>query len=353
MGDSVLVDKGSASKPEAYKAAIFRGPGKVDVISLPYPQCGEDEAIVRNLMTGVCGSDIFAWQKHGPTSRIWVDEEFGHEAIAEVVELGDKVSGLKVGDRVFVNTDKAFRDRRRVSAAGGFSHYLRIPRCEVGYSLLPIDNDLPLRTAVLFEPFVIGTRGVKVLDPKPGDRAIVFGAGIIGMTSAIMLKWYGCEDVMVVDLSDFRLENAKRLGLLTCNPSREDLQAAAKAAFGTSPGYPAEKCGARLYVDAVGVASVIADFAALAPRNGSLSLVGVHKDPVALDLAQVAFNNWHIHGCGDGSTESLWPEILDMMRSGRFDLPALVTHEFPIDRITEALEQAGRANEAQKVCISF
>ena len=339
--------------PETYKAAMFRGPGRVEVVDLPYPKCGENDAIVRNLLTGICGSDIFAFQKHGPTSRIWIDEEFGHEGIAEVVELGRNVKGLSVGDRVFVNTDKAFRDKRRVSAAGAFSNFLKIPQCEVGYSLLPIDKDLPLRAAVLFEPFVIGTRGVKVLNPQPGDNAIVFGAGIIGMTSAIMLKWLGCDKVMVVDLSDFRLENARRLGFLTCNTARENLQERAFAEFGRSPGYPGEKCGARLYVDAVGVAPVIESFAALAPRNGSLSLVGVHKAPVALDLAAAAFNNWHIHGCGDGATEDLLPEILAMMRSGRFDLPSLVTHEFPIDRIVPALEQAGRADEAQKVCISF
>jgi len=170
-------------KPESFKAAIFRGVGNVDVVDLPYPSCGDDEAIVRNMMTGICGSDIFAFQKHGPESRIWIDEEFGHETISEVVELGKDVKGLKVGDRVFVNQDKAFRDPRRVSATGGFSNYLRIPQCEVGYSLLPIDNDLPLRAAVLFEPFVIGTRGVKAVNPQPGDSAIVFGAGIIGITT--------------------------------------------------------------------------------------------------------------------------------------------------------------------------
>lgn len=340
-------------RPETYKAAIFRGPGKVDVTQLPYPACGDDEAIVRNLLTGICGSDIFAFQKHGPTSRIWVDEEFGHEGIAEVVELGKDVTGLSIGDRVFVNTDRAFRDKRRVSAAGAFSNYLRIPQCEVGYSLLPIDKALPLRSAVLFEPFVIGARGVKVLEPRVGDNAIVFGAGIIGMTSAIMLKWYGCKDVMVVDLSDFRLENARRLGFLTCNSATEDLKEKAVAAFGSSPGYPAAKCGARLYVDAVGVAPVLDSFAMLAPRNGSLSLVGVHKSPVALDLAAVAFNNWHIHGCGDGPTEDYHADIVAMMRSERFDLPSLVTHEFPIDQIEQALVQAGKPDEAQKVCISF
>jgi len=144
-----------------------------------------------------------------------------------VVELGKDVTGLKVGDRVFVNQDKAMRDPRRVSATGGFSNYLRIPQCVVGYSLLPIDNALPLRAAMLFEPFVIGTRGVKELKPGPGDSAIVFGAGIIGMTSAIMLKWYGCDKVMVVDHSDYRLENARRLGFTTCNSGTENLKESA------------------------------------------------------------------------------------------------------------------------------
>jgi threonine dehydrogenase-like Zn-dependent dehydrogenase len=340
-------------RPDTYKAAIFRGVGKVEVVDLPYPPCGDDEAIVRNLLTGICGSDIFAFQKHGPESRIWRDEEFGHEAISEVVELGKNVTGLKVGDRVFVNQDKAMRDPRRVSATGGFSNYLRIPQCVVGYSLLPIDNSLPLRAAVLFEPFVIGTRGVKELRPGPGDSAIVFGAGIIGMTSAIMLNWYGCDKVMVVDYSDYRLENARRLGFTTCNSGTENLKEKAFSEFGSQRGYPAEKCQARLYVDAVGVKSVLESFALLAPRNGEIAIVGVHKEPAPFDWVQVSFNNWHLHGCGNGATEALLPEILAMMRSGKYALPALVSHEFPVDQINEALTLAGQPNRAQKVCISF
>lgn len=91
----------------------------------------------------------------------------------------------------------------------------------------------------------------------------------------------------------------------------------------------------------------------LAPRNGEISIVGVHKEPSPFDWVQVSFNNWHIHGCGNGDTEGLLPEILSMMRSGEYDLPTLVSHEFPVDQINEALTLAGRPNRAQKVCISF
>jgi threonine dehydrogenase-like Zn-dependent dehydrogenase len=103
----------------------------------------------------------------------------------------------------------------------------------------------------------------------------------------------------------------------------------------------------------VGVRAVLENFSMLAPRNGEISIVGVHKEPAALDWTQVSFNNWHIHGCGDGATEDLLPEILAMMRSGKYDLASLVTHEFPVDRIEDAIRLAANPHEAQKVCISF
>lgn len=340
-------------RPETYKAALFGGVGKVHVVDLPYPPCDDDEAIVRNILTGICGSDIYAYQKHGPESRIWIDEEFGHEAISEVVELGKNVKGLAIGDRVFVNQDKAFRDIRRISATGGFSNYLRIPQCELGYSLLPIDQVLPPKVAVLFEPFVIGTRGVKMLQPRTGDHAIVFGAGVIGLTSAVMLDWYGCDRVMVCDYSEFRLESARRLGFLTCHLGTEDLRTKAFEAFGSQPGYPDERCAARLYIDAVGVAAVLDNFALLAPRNGALSVIGVHKARAPIDWTALSFNNWHIHGCGDAATEALLPEIMAMMRSDKYDLASLVTHQYPIDRIDEAIRHAADPHSAQKICISF
>ena len=192
-----------------------------------------------------------------------------------------------------------------------------------------------------------------MLNAQPGDSAIVFGAGIIGMTSAIMLQWYGCEKVMVVDLSDFRLENARKFGFATCNPSREDLRARALAEFGSEQSHFGERCKAKLYVDAVGVKSVMESFAMLAPRNGAISIVGVHKEPVPIDLTKLSFSNWRIHGCGDAQTEELLPEILEMMRAKRDELAALVTHEFKVDQINQAIALAADAQHAQKVCISF
>jgi len=336
----------------SYPAAIFRGVGSVDVVELPWPECGEDDVIIRNLLTGVCGSDIAAYRSGGDPYMIWKDHEFGHEAISEVVAVGRNVQGLAVGDRVFATSD-SLRDFHRAATIGGFSQYIRIPQCELGYSLIRIDNDLPLRSAVLFEPFVIATRAVRNLQSGPGKSAIVFGAGIIGMASAIMLQWYGCDKVMVVDFSDFRLAKARALGLITCNPSHEDLRERAVAEFGGAATMAGEACGAHLFVDCVGARAVVDDFLRLAPIGGTLAVVGVHHAPAEINMARLCFDDLRIVGCGKTKTADLADDILAMMRSGRYDLPGLVTHEYPVDQIAEALVTAADASSAQKVCISF
>jgi threonine dehydrogenase-like Zn-dependent dehydrogenase len=340
-------------RPASYKAAIYRGAGYVDVVELPYPKCGDDDIIVRNLLTGVCGSDVSAYKHGGDVHMIWKDHEFGHESLSEVVEIGKNVKGLALGDHVFPNQGKALRDPRRMSTVGGFSEYIRIPQCEVGYSLFKIDNDIPVRCAVMVEPFVVGTRGAQNLKPGPGKTAIVLGAGIIGIATAIMLQWYGCSKVMIVDVSEFRLEKAKKFGLVTCNSAREDLKTKAFAEFGTQRSSFGECCAADLYVDAVGIKAAFDAFAMLAGREASLGILGVHHEPVSIDLLRVCYGNWKITGCGNTPIEAAMSDILEMMRSQKYDLASLVTHEYKVDQIVDALVMGSVTGEAQKVCISF
>lgn len=346
-------------KPTTYKAAIFRDAGKVEVIDLPYPHCGDSDIIVKNLMAGFCGSDLSAFRHGGDPHMIWKDHEFGHEMISEVIEVGKDVKDVQVGDYVFPNMGYAKNDRRRMATVGGFSEYIHIPQCVVGgpanlgKSIIKIDKSIPIKSAVLLEPFVIGSRGAKSLNPGPGKTAIVFGAGIIGMSAAIMLKWWGCDKVMIVDISDFRLENAKKFGLITCNSAKEDLKAKAIAEFGGGPGMFGETCNANLYLDALGIQAAEDNFMALAGREASLAVVGVHHKPVTMNFVQVCYSNWHIGGAGNTPLEVLAVEIVEMMKSGKYDVSSLVSHEYRLGQVVEAITMSGNSTEAQKVCISY
>jgi threonine dehydrogenase-like Zn-dependent dehydrogenase len=340
-------------KPETYKAAIFRDIGKVDIVDLPYPECGDDDVIVKNLMATICGGDSDAYRFGGDATHVWKDHEFGHEMISEVVEIGKNVKGLKIGDHVFPNMDKAKRDRRRVATVGGFSEYIHIPQCEVGYSVLMIPNEIPPKAATLIEPFVIGTRGAKSLDPGPGKTATVFGAGAIGMSSAIMLKWYGCDKVMIVDISDKRLELAAQFGLVTCNSKTEDLKAKAIETFGSGYSIAGETSACDLYLDGVGAQPLLDNFQQLAKRGARLAVVGVFHEPGTIDMRMLCYSSWLIGGCGTEPIEKLVPEITDMLQSGKYDISKMISHEYRVDDMDEAIKMAINTEEALKVAISY
>ena len=72
-----------------------------------------------------------------------------------------------------------------------------------------------------------------------------------------------------------------------------------------------------------------------------------------INLKLLCYNNWHIHGCGNTPSEIASVDVLKLMQSGKYDLSSLVSHEFPIDQIVDALVRGGNSREAQKVCISY
>ena len=336
-----------------FKGAIYRGVGSVDIADIPYPECGDGDVIVKNLIAGICGAEVSAFYKGGDAQMIWKDSEFGHEMVSEVVEMGKDVKDIAIGDYVFPNMGQAKRDRMRMSTVGAHSEYIHIPQFEINYSAVKVDKGIPLTTSVLLEPFVVGTRAAKNTNPGPGKSAVVIGAGIIGMGAAIMYKWYGCDKVMVVDISDFRLENAKKFGLITCNPQTEDLKAKAIAEFGSSMCYSGEVCGAQLYVDATPTDDFLDYFSLLAGRNSIIAVAGTHRQPLSVDFLKVSYNNWYITGSGNGTYDELAVEVLEMMKSGKFDLSSLVTHQFKHEDIVDAIKQAGKPEEAQKVVVVY
>lgn len=168
-----------------------------------------------------------------------------------------------------------------------------------------------------------------------------------------MLHYYGCPKVMIVDISEKRLANARTFGLITCNPETEDLKAKAFAEFGTQTTFLGERCNAQLYLDAIGLKVATDNFAMLAGREAILAIVGAHHEPVAWNLRHLSLMNWRVTGCGGISIQEAFVDILAMMRSGKYDLSSLVTHEYRVDQIADALVMGGNAAEAQKVCISF
>lgn len=334
------------------KGFIYNGPKSIALRELELPACGEDDIIIRNLYAGICGSDVTAWKQGGESMRIFPGSEFGHEMVGVVTEAGKNVEGIRKGDRVYPYPLFCKGDTSRSSTVGGFSEYVHIPNCRLNHSVYKVDDCIPDRVAAMLEPFTVGGRAAVLSDPRPGQNAVVFGAGVIGMAAAITLKHLGCDRVMLVNRSTYRLEIARELGFDTCSPVKQDLKETAMTALGTGYGIMGPTIDADIYIDATGSDDALKAFCRYGKLNAVFTIVGLHHHPLSIDPLPLTYSSWRIQGSGGYTSESV-QTALEIMRAGNFDLEKLVTQEYSHAQLEEALEKASVSSESLKVLIKY
>ena len=334
------------------KAAIYQGIKNIEIKDLPMPDCDDDGIVVKNLYAAICGSDVTAWNYGGRDNMIFEGFEFGHEMVSEVVKVGKNVQGVKVGDRVFP-TFLAKGDITRAATIGGFSEYIEIPKCVVGQSVYIVSDKIEDNVACLIEPFTIGARAVlHIGNIEKGKNAVVFGAGAIGLTAAMTLKYLGAN-VCVVDLSEARLNIAKDLGMDVCNLSNENYLEKVGQLYGTIPGMMGgSSLNVDYYVDAAGNQAVIDSFFAGAKTCATLAVVAVHHKPVTLNMIPITYNGLRIVGTA-GLPVDAENLVLEILESHQFPVEKLITHVYSHDQIIDAFETASNPKEALKVVIKY
>ncbi len=209
------------------KALVLREYNRLVLEELPEPVPGPGEVLVRVRACGICGSDVHGLD--GSTGRRVPPLVMGHEAAGEIAALGTGVAGLEVGRRVtFDSTIYCGRcafcrageinlcDHRQVLGVsceeyrrdGAFAEYVAVP----SRSIYPLPEGLSFERAALVEPLSVAVHAVDRLAPREGERAVVLGAGVIGLLALQVLKARGCGRVIAVDLDRGRLELARELG---------------------------------------------------------------------------------------------------------------------------------------------
>lgn len=332
------------------KEAIYQGIKNIEMKEVDIPKCGPDDILIKNIYGAICGSDINAYYHGGDANRIFKGFEFGHEMVSEVVEVGENVEGIEVGQYVYPYPLLARGDSSRAATVGGFSEYILVPHCKVNQSVYLVNERIPLKVASLIEPFTVGTRAARRSRPQKGENAIVFGAGAIGLSAAIALKYFGCEKVMIVDLSDFRLDKCKELGFEVCNSSKEDLKTKAMNYFGEARGLMGQTANVDIYIDAVGHESIIRTFEGIAKLFARFVIVGVQHKPVEINFIPLTYAQYEFIGSGGYMSEDVI-DVMNIMASGQYDLEKVITHEYPLEELEEAIIMASKTNESLKVVI--
>ncbi|TVV74476.1 zinc-dependent alcohol dehydrogenase [Sphingomonas solaris] len=315
-----------------------------DTSDIPTP--GPRDVVIRVAVCGICGTDL-AFYRHGSTPKGAV---LGHEFSGRVVAIGTDVTGVAVGRRVVVNPMHDGMGLGQVP--GAFAQYVRLGNAELGRNLFELPDAITDEAGALIEPFAVGLHAVNNAKVTPDDRTVIYGAGTIGLCVLAALRARGVRDILVIDISDRRLEFARRMGATAIhNSSTGSAPAFVGSHFGTeSLRYAQEPVGlASVVFDCAGVRPALRDAVhSLAPR-GRLVIVA---DPHDNDLPNLRFVMLReLVVMGALAYESEFPEVIDLIASGKIDLSPIVTHRFPLSRITEAFRIQIDPEEAVKVLV--
>jgi threonine dehydrogenase-like Zn-dependent dehydrogenase len=233
---------------------------------------------------------------------------------------------------------------------GGFAPYLLVAdAARHEDAVLKLPAGLGPEQAAMVEPLSVAMHGCNQGQAQPGDKVVIFGAGPIGLCALTCLRYLGVDDIVVVDLSDFRLERANELGATTFNATGQDLAAFLIDRHGAADVIGMPVPATDLYLEATGAGPVFEQIPDLARTGARIVVLGVHKQPVQFDLVNLLLRELNIVGSMAYPNE--FPQVIEMLCSGLVDTAALVSHRFPLSQFPVALAQARDAQNAVKVLV--
>ena len=327
------------------KAAILaesRKPLVVDEIALP-DSLGVGQVLVKVLYSTICGAQLneIAAAK-GPDK--FLPHLLGHEASAEVLEIGPGVTNVKPGDTVVLHwrpslgiqcQPPAYAWRGAKLNAGWittFNEYAVISENR----MTPIPDGFDLKIAPLLGCAVTTAAGVIGNDAnlKVGESAVVFGVGGVGLNVVQFAHLAGANPIVAIDLIDSKLEMAKQRGAThTINPTKvEDVAGAIRKIVGDK--------GPDKVIETTGAKAVIELAYDLTHADGTCVLVGVPSEKVTIYTLPIHFNKvlTGSHG-GDARPQIDIPRIIRLVKAGRLSFDGIITDEYPLDEINFALDK--------------
>ena len=298
---------------------------------------------------GVCGSDVH-YYTHGRIGPFVVNEPMilGHEASGTVIETGSLVSSLEIGYRVCM--EPGIPDANsRATQIGMYNidpnvrfwatppiHGILRPTCVHPEAFtFKIPDNISFAEAAMVEPLAVGVHAATKARIKPGDIALVMGAGPIGLVTALSAIASGCSRVFISDLADEKLEIARSMNsaISPINSRTTDLK--------TSILKETDGWGADIVFEATGSADAAETvFQALSP-GGCVVLIGGQSDPISFDVGAAMVREARVESIFRYA--HVFPRCIRMLSSGLINVRPLITKKYIFDDSVEAFNVAADA----------
>lgn len=343
------VKQGREAIPATMRAAVYHGKEDVRLETVPVPEIGAGELLIRVHTCGICGTDL----KKIATGSHSAPRIFGHETSGVVAAVGAGVASFEIGDRVMafhhIPCGECYYCRHKVFAqcpvykkvgctagyepsGGGFSQYVRVMNWVVERGVVRIPNEVSFEQACFVEPVNTCLKGIATLRLQAGETVVVIGQGSIGIILGCLARRTGAR-VITTDLFPQRLRISKAFGLQeTVDASQTDLVSRARELT--------EGRGADAVILAVGGNKLIRSAMDSCRPGGRVVLFAqtVHGEAV-IDPAAVCVDEKTLLGSYSASVD-LQEEAVRFVFSREMNLEGLISHRFSLEQSLEAINLA-------------
>jgi threonine 3-dehydrogenase len=313
-----------------------RGYG-AELQTVEIPKIAEEEVLIKVIATSICGTDvhIYTWDEWSQR-RIRPPYVFGHEFAGEVVEIGSKVTSVKVGD--FVSAETHIVCGRCTQCLTGQFHICKHTQiigvdtqgCFAEYVALPAGNlwknpkDMPYDVASIQEPMGNAVHTVLSGDVV-GKTVAVIGCGPIGIMAVGVAKAAGASQVIAFDINDYRLDLAKQMGAAAVvnSENMDPLKAVEGLTAGNGVDVVCEMSGHPLAINQ-GLKMVT--------NGGRVSILSLPVKPVEINITDdIVFKGITVQGITGRQMFKTWQQVSSLLASGQVDVKPLITHHLPLE----------------------
>jgi L-iditol 2-dehydrogenase len=306
------------------------------------------------IASGICGSDVLEWYRAKKAPRV-----LGHEVTGEIVEISDGVEKYRPGDRVFVSHHVPCNTCRYCLSGnhtvcdtlrstnfdpGGLAEYIRVPPINVDRGIFRLPDSVTFAEGVFVEPLACVVRGQQKAQLEAGQSVLVIGSGISGILHIQLAQAMGAGRVIAADISDYRLEAAKRFGADVTIRAADDLPARLRQ---LNDGYLAD-----LVIVCTGAAQAISEAMQCVERGGTILLFAPPAPEVTFPLQ--LYDLWHdgitLTNTYAGSPADIATAI-ELIRDRSINVDDMITHRLGLAETGLGFQLVARAQDSLKVIV--
>ena len=336
------------------KASYFLGKGSFEVRQAPELHPGPGEVVIKNMVCGVCGTDVHIYHGEPGSADVNPPVVLGHEYSGEVVEVGEGVTALKPGDHVTVdpniycgecvycrNGKKQLCETMQavgVTRDGGFGEYSLVPAAQA----FKLGDSVPYEAGAMAEPVACCLHGIDLAGIKAGDRVCIVGGGAIGLIMLQLAKLSGASTLVLSEPNEKRRQVALSLGAdAAIDPTAPDARSAYEAALGD---------GADVVIECVGNNAAVKSAFQLAKKGATIVLFSVPKVDATFDLPLFDVYKKELTIRGSFVNPDTHERAVRLINSGKLDFTSIITHRFNLDQLPEAIAMQ-MSSESIKVVV--